>query len=333
MENKNTRKATQVVVYMMLMLCYASNLVAQSKAHPAHIGLIYPLSTNGKTAPSDTNHFSLHLIAGISQQENALHLAGVSGVIKGNAYGTVIAGVSNHIGNDAKGTQVAGVLNHIKGNAYGVQLAGIANVTGNGNGIQVAGLVNNAGNVNTQLAGLINVAKKVKGVQIAGLVNIAEESKYPIGLLNVIKDGEMQLGLTVDERGNTMVALRSGGKVLYGILGIGYNFKDQEAGYVLEGGIGAHLVAIHAFRINAELVSAAMTNFNDGVYGRQSFRALAGYRITPRIELFAGPTFNHLLFDADQRDIRNNRYLWKWEGREQTNGFFAGGIVGLQITL
>ncbi|WP_257666535.1 hypothetical protein [Parapedobacter tibetensis] len=334
MENRNTRRAFHAMICTLLTLSCTAGLLAQERhVNPAHIGIVYPLSTNGKTAPTDTNNFSLHLIAGISQQENAFLVAGLSGIVRGNAYGTMISGVFNHVGNDAEGIQVAGILNHIKHHAKGVQIAGLANITGEANGLQVAGLMNRSGDVTTQVAGLINIAKKVKGVQIAGLINIAEESKYPIGILNIIKEGEMQIGLTVDEGGSTLVALRSGGKVLYGILGIGYNFKDDEARYVLEGGIGAHLIAVKAFRVNVELVSISMTDFDDHTYNKHSFRSLAGYRITPRVELFAGPTFNHLLFDADQRDIRNDRYIWKREGKEHFNGLFIGGIAGVQISL
>ena len=349
MKNSKIQRIAYLTVGMVLIAGYVVNLSAQErKKNPAHVGIIYPLSTNGKTAPSDTNDFSLHLVAGVSQQENVLYIAGVSGVVIGNAYGTMVSGVSNHVGNDAKGVQVAGVLNRIKQHASGVQIAGLANVTGGKSGaqiaglanvtggtsgVQIAGLLNNSGDATMQIAGLINIAKKVKGVQLAGLINIAEESKYPIGVLNIIKEGEMLLGVTVDEGGNTVVALRSGGKVLYGVLGIGYNFKDREARYVLEGGIGAHLITANRFRMNAELVSTAMTSFDDGVYGKQSLRAFVGYRITPRVELFAGPTFNHLLFDTDMRDIRNDRYLWRWSGDEKNNGFFIGGMAGLQISL
>ncbi len=333
-KNTNTHGTIRAMLCMILMAGYAVSTFAQhGKTNQAHVGIIYPLSTNGKTAAADTNNLSLHLIAGVSQQENTFLIAGVSGIVKGDAYGTMVSGVANHIGNDARGVQVAGVLNHIQKDAEGAQIAGLINSIGNAKGLQLAGLMNKSGDANTQIAGLVNVAKKVKGVQLAGLINIAEESDYPIGLLNIIKEGELQLGLTVDEGGSTLLALRSGGKVLYGILGLGYNFGGEEARYVLEGGIGAHLISKPAFRLNGELASAAMTSFEDGVYGKQSLRILAGYRITPRIELFAGPTFNHLLFDSDQTDIRKGRYLWKIQGDDVSNGFYFGGIVGLQFSL
>lgn len=318
-KNTNTQVAIRTMACLLLMIGSTIGLYAQKwKTNQIHMGVIYPFSTNGKTAPADTNNYSLHLISGISQQENRLSVTGVSGVIKGDAFGIIISGVSNHIGRDASGVQVAGLLNHIGHDARG---------------IQIAGLMNRSGDANMQVAGLVNVAKRVKGVQLAGLVNIAEESDYPIGILNIIKEGEMQLGLTVDEGGSTLLALRSGGKVLYGLVGLGYNVISDDARYSVEAGIGAHLISKPVFRLNGEVAGTAMTSFAGGVYGKQHLRILAGFRITPRIELFAGPTLNHLLFDTDQPDIREGRYLWEWRGDDLVNGFYFGGTLGLQFSL
>jgi len=317
-KDTNTWMMMRMVICTALAIGYSTTASAQTgKTNQVHIGIIYPLSTNGRTAPADTNNLSLHLIAGVSQQENACLIAGVSGMVKGNANGIMLAGVSNHVG----------------GNARGVQLAGLINITGQAEGFQAAGLINKSGDAHSQVAGLVNIAKRVKGVQVAGLINIAEQSDYPIGLLNIIEEGELSLGLTVDEAGSSMLALRSGGSVLYGILGLGYHMGYREARYQLEGGIGANLVTTRAFRMRTELTSAALTNFEDGVYGKQSLRVLGGWHITPFVELFAGPTFNHLLFDADQTDIREGRYLWKSYGEDVFNGFYFGGIIGLQFSL
>ncbi|MEC3881873.1 hypothetical protein [Parapedobacter sp. 10938] len=314
-----TQKMTRTMAGIALMITCSIMAMAQTgKTNQVHLGLTYPLSTNGKTAAADTNNLSLHLIAGFSQQENACLIAGVSGVVKGNAYGTMVSGVSNHVGGHATGVLVAGLLNQVKGEARG---------------FQVAGLINTSGDAHTQVAGLINIAKRVEGVQVAGLINIAEQSDYPIGLLNIIRDGELALGLTVDEEGASMLALRSGGRVMYGILGLGYHLRYREARYQLTGGIGAHLITVRAFRMSAELAGTAMTSFEDGVYGKQSLRVLGGWHITPYVELIGGPTFNHLLFDADQTDIRSGRYSWQSRGDDLFNGLYFGGIIGLQFSL
>lgn len=362
----------------LVLFCFAIAASAQGvKPRPAHVGFIYPLSTNGVEAPRHTNNFSLHAIAGVSYQENSFCLSGVSSVVKHESKGVMISGVLNHVGHKARGAQIAGVLNHIKGDAEGLQLSGFANITGTANGAQVAGFtniskdarglqlagfsnkakatdaqvagfanvaqradaaqvagfINVAKEVNTQVAGFMNIAGKVHGVQVSGLINIAEESDYPIGLINIVKKGEKQIGLSVDETGNTLVNFRSGGKVLYGIVGAGINFNSDNARYVLEGGMGAHYNFTKNFRTSLELVTSIMTDLDYDVYAKSTARLLAGYKIANRIEIFAGPTFNYLGYERGQSDIRNDRYIWRSRNRDQVNGLYFGAMGGIQINL
>lgn len=380
-----------MICSLLLLLCFIVVASAQEqKARPAHIGFIYPISSNGAEAGQHTNNFSFHVLAGISQQENAFCLSGVSNIVRKNAYGAMIAGLSNHAGGSIRGVQIAGFLNMVGEQADGTQIAGFANVSDNCEGAQVAGFLNRADNVDgaqvagflnlakdagaqvggfanigkdadvqiagfsnisknseavqlsgfinktnnagTQIAGFINIAKKVKGAQISGFINIAEECDYPIGLVNIVKNGEKQLGLTIDESGNTLAAFRSGGRMLYGILGAGYNFNEHSS-YVFEGGIGAHLNVNKWFRVNIEAVATCMTEFRHEAYFKSSTRILAALKIANRLELFAGPSFNHIQFDRYQTDIRNDRYFWSHKGRNSFNGMFFGGIAGIYVNL
>lgn len=367
-----------IICSFLVFFCFVVAASAQGlKPRPAHVGFIYPLSTNGVEAPQQTNNFSLHAIAGVSYQENALCISGVSSLVRHQSRGLLLSGISNHVGQKAYGAQIAGVLNQVKGDAQGVQLAGVANVTGSMDGaqiagfanvskdahglqlagfsnsaratdvqvagfanvaksseaVQVAGFINIAKDANTQVAGFINIAKKVTGPQISGLINIAEESDYPVGLINIIKKGEKQIGVSIDETGNTLINFRSGGKILYGIVGAGINFNDDNARYVLEGGMGAHFPIAKYFRANFELVSSAMSDLQYDVYTKSTARLLAAFKIANRIEFFAGPTFNHLGYERGQPDIRNDRYLWKDRNDDHINGFYFGAMGGVQINL
>jgi hypothetical protein len=98
-----------------------------------------------------------------------------------------------------------------------------------GRRVLIAGLSNTVGKSynGLQIAGLVNVARHVSGVQIAGVVNIADDSDCPVGLINLIKNGEKGIALTYSETGSTVVSFRSGGKITYGIVGIGYNHKTE----------------------------------------------------------------------------------------------------------
>lgn len=369
------------VCTLLVFFCFIIIASAQedttSTARPAHLGLIFPLSTNGVDAPKVSNNFSLHLLAGVSREERAFCLSGISSVVRENVSGILISGIYNQVGDHANGVQIAGMVNVIGKEAEGVQLAGFVNVSGNANGAQIAGFTNVSKNMDgaqiagfansgkdadvqvagfsnvakhsdalqlagfiniareagTQVAGFINVARKVKGVQVAGLINIAEESDYPIGLINIIKNGEKQLGLSIDEAGTSMLTFRSGGKVLYGILGAGYNFENDNARYAVEGGMGAHFVFNKYFRTNLEVTAATLSDLQYDVYMKSSAKLLAAFKIANRIEIFAGPSFNYLGYERGQADIRNDHYLWHERSNNHLNGVYIGVTGGIQVNL
>jgi len=356
-----------VLCAALLIFCFAVAASAQSgddskeKAlvRPAHVGLVYPLSTNGLEAAACTNGFSLHAIAGISLNEQAFCLSGVASVVKENADGVMISGVVNHVRGDVNGVQVAGVVNtarntgvaiagvaniagdaivqvtgfsNIAQHAEGLQLAGFANIAKDA-ACQVAGFINTSNDAGNQVAGFINIAKKVKGVQIAGFINIAEESDYPIGLINIIKKGEKQVGISVDETGTLMATFRSGGRILYGIVGAGINPEHEDARYALEGGLGAHIPLTKMFRINVEGASTVWSDLDEEAYFRASLRTLAALKVTKDIELFAGPTFNHFHFEDGKKGRLVNNFIWERSNSDSFNGLYIGFLGGIQVNL
>lgn len=341
-----------------------------SLIRPVHIGLIYPISTNGIYAGDFTNYCSIHALAGLSQSEKAFAAAGIANIVKQDAGGLIAAGFSNHIGGDAHGLQAAGFMNTVRHQSTGLQaagflnatrhmkgaqMAGFANVTSKSEGFQAAGFTNVSGDAGvqaagfanvardvsgTQVAGFINVARKVDGVQLSGFMNVAESSDYPIGLVNIIKNGDIAIGITTDESLTTLLALRSGGRVLYGVLGVGWNNQDPDFRlrrrkllYALEGGLGAHLAISRHFRINFEGASTSLTNFQDGVHLRSSLRVLPAVTLGRQVELFAGPTFNHVWSNNGAGQDLIDYYLWSDTRRGYFNGFYFGAVGGLQIRL
>jgi len=323
----------------LIVLANLSKINAQRNSNiKIHIGLIYPLSSNGVHAPLDTNDISFNLIGGVSSEENGFAFAGLTNVVRNNTHGTQFAGFSNHIGKKANGTLFAGFANtyhenngvalagftniahgHVKGaqfagftnvaksisgtqfagflniatNVKDSQFAGFLNIATNVKGTQMAGFMNKARDVNgSQFAGFINIARKVKGTQIAGFINIAESSDCPIGILNFIKNGEKSLGLSIDENQTSMLTFRSGGRILYGILAAGYNFKNTDEVYAFEAGFGAHFLQSNVFRISTELTASTLESFKDGTYFKASFKLLPSIKIIKHIELFGGPSIN-----------------------------------------
>ncbi|MBS1597570.1 MAG: hypothetical protein JST75_05055 [Bacteroidetes bacterium] len=301
-----------------------------------HIGLVYPISSNGTNAGEFTNSFSLHAIGGYSKNEIGFALSGMSNVIVDSASGVQIAGFSNHIQNKAHGVQCAGFMNLVKNETDGVQVAGFLNKTGSLKGVQAAGFINKSGDVNTQAAGFINIARKVKGVQVAGFINIADSSDYSIGIINLIKHGEKGIGVTVDETTTTLLSFRSGGRIMYGIIGAGYNFKNKNAQlFAWEAGIGAHIPISYQFRINAEATLLSLDDFNKkGDYYKSSLRILPAIRLGDHIELFAGPTLNFVHYSNDLGKDLVTRYQWsKTTSDNHFQGLYVGLIGGVQISL
>ncbi|HYH56900.1 MAG TPA: hypothetical protein VD772_09830 [Anseongella sp.] len=339
---------------------------AQAKESTVHIGLLYPLSSNGRQAAVYSNGFSFHVLMGLSREERKFVLSGVSTVVRENAAGLQIAGVSNYTGRQARGLQLAGVYNHVGDTAQGLQIGGVMNHAGSVAGLQVAGVMNHArkgaralqiggvvnkaadldglqigGVVNKaydvkglQFAGVLNMAKKVKGLQVAGLVNIADSSDYPLALLNFIRTGEKSIGLSTDETFNVLASFRSGGRVLYGILEAGYNLKSDEPLYALGGGLGAHIRFSEGFRINTELTSLVLDDFHRGEYSKHSLRILPALKLSDRIEVFAGPTVNSVYTDMQAgKDLFRNPVWEKAHSKGALHQWYAGFSGGLQIIL
>lgn len=356
----NTKMIFRSIFIPIILL---SNIAfAQNTANCiGHFGLVYPISTNGSAAPQTSNDYSFHLLGGISKNENSICLSGISNVIIQNAKGLQLAGVSNIVMGKAKGLQLAGVSN-IAASTYGaqisglgninkdsvegvqiagfhnmartadVQIAGFTNIAKHTKGLQIAGFINVAQNVKGgQFAGFINIAKKVKGPQIAGFINIADSSEYPVGIINIIRNGDKSMGVSIDETGTGMLTFRSGSKKMYGILGVGYNFAEPKMQYGMEAGIGARFPFSLLFKFNAEATVLTLSNFRNGAFMKSSFRFFPSMRIARSFEVFGGPTFSFTNTPAHLAEKFDIPYVWSRYSNGTFYGMNIGAIAGLQV--
>ena len=275
-----------------------------------------PLGTNGLHSARYTNRFSLNILAGTSANEQAFALAGLTNVILNDASGFQLAGLANYTGGRAHGFQFAGLANIVRGDHRGFQFGGLANTARNVEGFQFGGLGNVARDVEGfQFGGLFNVARRVKGAQFAGLLNIAESSDYPVGIVNIIREGEMGIAIGYNEIGTTSLTFRSGGRVLYGILGVGYNHKveGENDGISIMGGYGAHINILPWLRINNELTMESIDGFNNehGNTFKASYALLPAFRLH-HFELFGGPSVNFMQTkDPGMFDLFPRNQFWK----------------------
>lgn len=350
---------------LALVLTGASIAKAQqTSTTKINVGLIYPLSSNGRNAPLDTNSLSINLLAGVSSVEKGVAFAGISNIVRNDTYGTQFAGFSNHILNKAKGALFAGFANTYQegdgvafagfaniahGNVKGAQFAGFTNIAKEVKGAQFAGFLNVAKDVSAsqfagfmnkakdvkgvQIAGFINVARKVKGAQIAGFINIAEESDHPIGIINIIKNGEKSIGISIDENQTALLNFRSGGKTLYGIIAAGYNFKNEDEVYAFKAGLGAHLLESNIFRLNLELTQGILESFKDGEYFKSSFKVLPAIKLGKHLEIFGGPALNFVSTNSiegmalnPKKHIKQWPSSWSYHYQQTLYIGYSGGI-------
>ena len=309
-------KKIQSVFIILLTVFHLSAQMNQGKYVPFHFSFIPPLSSNGINASQYTNGASFSILAGMSANERNFTFASISNVIANEARGLQFAGISNYIGKQGQGVAFAGITNIAKGTYKGVQFAGLLNTSKDITGLQ--------------FAGLLNIAGKVRGVQFAGLLNIAEESDCPIGLVNIVKRGEMGIALTYDILGNGIVSFRSGGKYTYGIIGFGYNHKlSGDNKTVAEAGYGVHIPCYSWFQINNEF-KVTSTATSDKPFLNASYSLLPSFKIKKHYNIFGGASLNYsTTTEMDNQTLFPQNNLWK-KHTDNRLQLFIGYLVGIQ---
>jgi hypothetical protein len=307
------------IIAFIILASAVAGLHAQTESPmraPFQFSFIYPLSTNGLNASLYENAVSLNALAGVSRNETAFALGGLANIALNNASGLQIAGLYNHAGNSGKGIAIAGLANFARQSFSGLQLAGLANFAGDVNGMQ--------------FSPIINIARKVRGVQFAALINIADEADFPIGLINLIKNGEKTIAATVDETGSAILSFRSGGKYTYGILGYGYAAKAGKQTFVTQGGLGAHIYLTPKFALNNEitidnLIESRSNSFKTG------YSLLPAYKLSHRFGCFAGAGIYYMYSDNPEKHaIFPSNTLWEKHSANDRRQVYIGYKIGVQ---
>jgi len=337
----------------LAVLCFAQEKEIQN----FHIGIVYPISSNGLKALEYQNKVSLHAFGGLSGGELGLCLSGFGHITVGNlrglqasGFGNIVNGKTNgmlaagfaNIGSNVQGMMAAGFANistmvngmqaagfgniatqitgmqaagfgnigsanrgfqgagfgNITTLMTGFQAAGFGNIAGQINGMQAAGFINIAGDVKgIQAAGFINIANKVKGFQVAGFINIADSSDYPIGIINIVGNGEKFIQAYTDELSSYMLSFRSGGRYTYGFIGAGINsnthFRDDTR-FITELGLGGQLIVSANFRIRGEIFTSSFNATNQSALANRSGARLIADANYGRLHIFAGSGLSYL---------------------------------------
>lgn len=312
-------KKIMIIALLIFLQCQIvfSQIYENEKRSIFQLSFFPPISTNGFRSYQYTNKVSLNVLAGISKNEETFVWAGLSNIVLENANGFQFAGLFNYIGNEGAGMSFSGLANITKENYSGFQMAGIINIAKEVNGLQFSAIVNKA--------------KNVSGSQISFMLNIAENNDTPIGLLNIIKNGEYGISISHNEINTTSVTFRSGGKNTYGIIGLGYNPNTQKKPYITTLlGLGAHINCVSWLRINNEINGENMDNFSDKLTFRVGYALLPAFRIS-HIELFGGPSINYLYSnDNNNAKLFPNKSLWKDFNSSTIKQIYIGYQFGIQ---
>jgi len=313
---------------------------------PYQVSLTPGLSSHGIYSSQVIDHLSLNLIGGYTAGIQGVELGGVFNIDRNNVGFLQAAGVFNVVGGNLKGIQLAGIYNQILSNTSGIQVAGlynrtenlisgiqlsaIANAADTSHGLQLTGLINySKKKTGSQFSGLLNIAGKVHGFQFSP-VNVADSSDYPIGFVNFIKNGQKSLALSYGQTKFMHLDFRSGGRVLYGLLGVGFNTTGGTYKYALDLGLGAHMIKAKRLALDGELVLQATTNLTKNSYQTYSIKVLPAYCLTRHLQFFAAPAINFISGPMDNQ-IKSSGWVIHRETSNNTMNIFTGNIgFGLQ---
>jgi hypothetical protein len=130
-----------------------------------------------------------------------------------------------------------------------------------------------------------------------------------------------------------VVSFRSGGKIMYGIVGMGYNHKANGNSLVLEGGMGVHINVTSRFGINQEITGEmiGISSKGENMAWKSGYSLLPAFRITPHFEIFGGPGIHYLQTqNMSNAELFPSRSLWKKYDASKLRQVYAGYRIGVQ---
>ncbi len=230
-----------------------------------------------------------------------------------------------------EGVQLSSGLNVVTRGFEGAQL-GLLNVGGGSSvGAQV-GLINVGGEVSGAQIGLLNIAARSKGLQL-GLLNIAKESDAPIGLLSI--GGErIHVTLAATETLPLTVNVKLGARHVYSILALGMSFR-QKPTYGWGLGVGWR-TSTERWRLATELITQSLHPSSRPTWSSSellaSLRINVGFRFTPWLSVYAGPSLNFMVDFSDDATELKPLIGWTTSSRPGVPSMLYPGLqVGVEL--
>jgi hypothetical protein len=157
------------------------------------------------------------------------------------------------------------------------------------------------GDVTGVQLGLVNVAGKMNGLQL-GLLNVTNEleSGLPVGLLSIVRNGQLHLELYGSDFNFANASFKVGSRYLYTTLTAGmgaYPVNQRPRHWTLGMGLGAHVPLTQRLFFDLDAVTNGVFSWNTPFVDNQllhQLRLAVGVQLAPRFALIAGPTLNFL---------------------------------------
>ncbi|MPR35514.1 STN and carboxypeptidase regulatory-like domain-containing protein [Salmonirosea aquatica] len=278
---------------------------------PFQASLMPFIGTNQQLSGNVINDVSVNLLAGYSLGVNLLELGLGFNVVRWDVKGLQAAGLANLVGRQVNGVQVAGVANMVIGSVEGIQASGIVNLTAEDfRGLQMGGInVTGRDLYGWQLASGLNVARTVHRGHQVGFVNYADSSATtPFGYFSFVRlNGYRRLAFTTDELNYGNVTFKTGVRKFYNI------FKLGTSGFVPHKPIGSIGYGVGTawylgnpawnWLLNADYVASRVAVerrfLKQPRVSHMRLTISLEKKISPRLALSVGPTFNLLLSPYD----------------------------------
>jgi len=315
---------------------------------PVSLWLIPQISSNGLANDRLYTNFSLALgVSGYARLRGVDLSLGASWVQREMSGLQASVGL-NYVGQRASGAQLAVGANVVAGQATGLQASSGYNHAGALRGVQLGlvgsareitggqiGLLNIGGKVRGAQIGLINIGGKVRGSQI-GLINLAEDSDAPVGLINLVKNGQHHLELWSSDTAPLNVGVKLGGRYVYSVLGVGLQPGEEKTRWMLGLGLGGHVPISRRFFLEMDAVAWQINDdqaWTDELNILGKLRVIGGYSFARHFSVFAGATLNVLTTRVDDGAdfglIRGRRVTS--DDAETTVRIWPGFVAGMRI--
>ncbi|WP_338865806.1 caspase family protein [Myxococcus stipitatus] len=199
---------------------------------------------------------------------------------------------------DFEGYQAAVGVSMVRGHMKGMQMSVGMSYADSAKGAQLS-FLNVGGDVRGMQLGLINIAGKMNGLQL-GLINVSRdlESGVPVGLLNIVRNGQFHVEAYGNDFNYANVSLKVGSRYLYTALVVGMgSIRSRGPSHWSTGvGIGGHLPLTERFFADVDVVTHSIYEWGDGEGNRllHQARLMLGFQVTPHFAIIAGPTANLL---------------------------------------